>query len=77
MHGKFPDGWLFRWRWGKGKKQEKRVKRAKEDGRIVEKESGGESEEEEEEEADVKDEKVTPKSKDFMALVSPYPEEGV
>jgi formamidopyrimidine-DNA glycosylase len=72
MHGKFPDNWLFRWRWGKGKKQENRVKKAKEDGRIVDKDSEGESEGEEEEEelADVKDEKVTPKSKDFMALVS-------
>lgn len=84
MHGKFPDNWLFRWRWGKGKKQEKRVLKAKEDGKIKEKsvkdEDGSdaadgmsETEEEEEELAEVKGEKVVPKSKDFMALVSCIP----
>lgn len=28
-HTKFPEDWLFRWRWGKGKKQAKRGSQGK------------------------------------------------
>lgn len=28
-HSKFPENWLFRWRWSKGKKQEKGAKKVK------------------------------------------------
>lgn len=32
---RFPEGWLFRWRWGKGRKQERRVAKAVEGGQVV------------------------------------------
>lgn len=32
---KFPADWLFRWRWGKGRKQERRVQKAVDAGQVV------------------------------------------
>lgn len=53
----FPDDWLFRWRWSKGKKQAKGKKKKDE-------EAGGE---------EVDDGDLKPKGLDFLALVSVAP----
>jgi formamidopyrimidine-DNA glycosylase len=52
-HKKFPEDWLFRWRWSKGKKQERGSKKHQPD-------------EGSEEDAD---EDLKPRNKDFLALV--------
>lgn len=53
----FPDDWLFRWRWSKGKKQAK-GKKKKDD------EAGGSD-------AEGEGGDLKPKGLDFLALVSP------
>ena len=54
----FPEDWLFRWRWGKGKKHTTQAKKAKE---LQEALAAAGSEEEED---------VKPKGKKFLTLVS-------
>jgi formamidopyrimidine-DNA glycosylase len=68
----FPEDWLFRWRWGKGKKHDAMAKKAKAglkgswDPPVeVKKEGGGDDEN--------GGEDITPQGKDFLALVSPSP----
>lgn len=73
----FPEDWLFRWRWGKGKKHDAMAKKAKAglkgswDPPVeVKKEGrgwGGGGEDED------GGEDITPQGKDFLALVSPTP----
>lgn len=68
---RFPEDWLFRWRWGKGKKHERRVEKAaasKKGKAKVKAEDDVKDEEGSDKEAS--DEDVTPKGKDYMALVS-------
>lgn len=53
----FPEDWLFRWRWGKGKKQTTQAKKAKELQEALEA-AGSEDEED-----------IKPKGKSFLELV--------
>ncbi|WWC58329.1 formamidopyrimidine-DNA glycosylase [Kwoniella dejecticola CBS 10117] len=58
-HRKFPEDWLFRWRWGKGKKQAKGKKKAEDAELQRSDEEGGED--------------IKPKGKDFLALPNSKP----
>ena len=83
----FPEGWLFRWRWGKGKKQERRVAKAVEGGKVVsvkeevkvldtadgvKREVQSDGEGEGEGSEGEEVGDVKPKGVDFLALVRPY-----
>lgn len=63
-HKHFPEGWLFRWRWGKGKKHERGAAKSPKKVKVEQ----AEEQAEEEEEADV-EEDVKPKGKTCMTLV--------
>lgn len=86
-HKRFPEGWLFRWRWGKGKKQERRVAKAVEGGQVVlvkeevkvvdtavkQEPSEGDASEMSDAGSDAEEAPdVKPKGVDFLALVSLY-----
>ncbi|WWC66757.1 formamidopyrimidine-DNA glycosylase [Kwoniella pini CBS 10737] len=58
-HRKFPEDWLFRWRWGKGKKQAKGKKKAEDAELQRSDEEGGED--------------IKPKGKEFLALPNGKP----
>lgn len=72
---KFPEDWLFRWRWAKGAKQRNRIKKAGLDKDEVKSEEsevdgvGGDAEEE----VDMigQREDITPKNVEYFKLVSP------
>jgi formamidopyrimidine-DNA glycosylase len=74
-HQQFPEDWLFRWRWSKGKKQKNRVeadvkrKAAKGKGQGQDKEGGEDGDGESEVDAEAEGEEITPKGKQFFALV--------
>jgi formamidopyrimidine-DNA glycosylase len=69
-HAKFPEDWLFRWRWSKGKKQKNRIEANTKRKKDQVKSEGGEvGDGEGEVDDDVVGEEITPKGKQFFALV--------
>lgn len=69
---KFPEDWLFRWRWAKGRKQKNRIKKAGLDKSEAEEsvsEGGEEEGQGEGEEMEGEKEDVRPKNKQFFELV--------
>lgn len=77
-HKRFPEDWLFRWRWGKGKKHERRVEKASasELGKAKVK-AEGDVKREEGSESEASEEDVTPRGQDYMALVRVPSQEAI